>query len=338
MNENIDGIKSSPQKQGWNNLFKAVSFIVIFAILLSVTSRIVIPKSNKDLKQYSAAGFYGEPKNTLDYVMLGDSNSAEGFSPLEVWKEYGYTGFVCGEPFQTACGAYNVLKEVLSCQSPKLVIIESNIFYAISQKSNLLYKNDEMTDLDKSVESELSSVFPVVRYHNNWKKLTLQDFTTTTDYSWKPSNKGYAYSNIQGTCSEKDYMKASRKFEPINQVAILYMYKLISLCKKNNINIVFLSVPSPTSWNSIRHNELEFFSKKTGVPYVDLNNVASDIGIDFDTDTRDGIHLNYYGAQKASMYIGDYINKNYQLTDHRNDANFSDWSQDLQNYEASVSG
>ena len=338
MDENMNEIKLKQKNKGCQNLVKAISFMVVFAILLSVTSRIVTPKSNRDLKQYYAAGFYGEPEDSIDYMLLGDSNSAEGFSPLEVWKKYGYSGYVCGEPFQTTSGIYHLLKEVLTCQSPKLVIIETNVFYALSEKFNLLSKNDEMTDVEKAINNEMSSSFPVVRYHNRWKTLTSNDFISVTDYNWKHVNKGYSFNKIQKPFAATDYMEASNNIEEINRTTEFYLYKIMSLCKKNNIDILFLSIPCPTSWNSIRHNAVENFANNCNVQFVDLNESISDVAIDWSTDLRDDIHLNYSGAKKVSQYFADYLNQNYQFTDHRSDESYIGWNEDLQTYEATVAG
>jgi len=331
MNKKINKIKFIQMHKGWENPVKAISFLAVFAILLSITSQFVIPKSNETLKQYSAAGFYGEPKDSIDYVVLGDSNTAEGISPLEAWKAYGYTGYVCGEPYQTICGVYHLLKEVLSCQSPKLVVFETDMFFA---------KNG-MEEVNNAISNQISSVFPVERYHNHWKHLAYKDFISKTDYSWKHTTKGYKLQMDTTPFTYDKYMEETDQTAIINTTSIFYFNKLISLCKKNDISIFLLGVPCATSWDYAKHNAVSSLCAKKGLVFLDLNTEVknSTFSFDWNTDSRDGgNHLNYYGAKKVSQYLADYFKQNYQLPDHRNDKSFSGWNEDLKTYEAEIAG
>ena len=49
--------------------------------------------------------------------------------------------------------------------------------------------------------------------------------------------------------------------------------------------------------------------------------MLSETGIDFSADTYDaGLHLNVYGAEKLSVWLGDFFVKQYALTDRRGEA------------------
>ena len=63
---------------------------------------------------------------------------------------------------------------------------------------------------------------------------------------------------------------------------------------------------------------------KENLPYLDLNLITDTLAIDWNTDTRDeGDHLNDFGAKKVSLYLGEYLKKQYVLEDRRNDSAFS---------------
>lgn len=58
---------------------------------------------------------------------------------------------------------------------------------------------------------------------------------------------------------------------------------------------------------------------------------------DWKTDTRDGgNHLNSRGARKCTMFLGDYLSRNYELTDRRTDKSFSLWNKDYEEYRKKV--
>ena len=68
-----------------------------------------------------AYGFLGEPEDTIDVVVLGDSESYSAVSPLAIWKNTGYTTYVCGTAGQPLPLSYSILEEVFRHQSPKIL-------------------------------------------------------------------------------------------------------------------------------------------------------------------------------------------------------------------------
>ena len=64
-----------------------------------------------------------------------------------------------------------------------------------------------------------------------------------------------------------------------------------------------------------------------------MNMVDSKVDIDWNKDTRDaGDHLNYSGAVKVTKSLGEYINKNYDLPDNRNNPEYVKWNESLTRY------
>ena len=58
-----------------------------------------------------------------------------------------------------------------------------------------------------------------------------------------------------------------------------------------------------------------------------MNLFADKIGMDWSNDSADkGDHLNFNGALKTTAYIGDYLDKNCELNDHRGDARYDSWN------------
>jgi hypothetical protein len=53
---------------------------------------------------------------------------------------------------------------------------------------------------------------------------------------------------------------------------------------------------------------------------------------DWSTDTRDGgDHVNLSGSKKVTAAIGRYLKKNYDLSDQRENADYSTWLKRYQN-------
>ena len=51
---------------------------------------------------------------------------------------------------------------------------------------------------------------------------------------------------------------------------------------------------------------------------------------------KDGDHLNLFGTRKMTVYIGDYLRDNCDLTDHREDPAYKSWADQLAAYEEEV--
>ena len=77
---------------------------------------------------------------------------------------------------------------------------------------------------------------------------------------------------------------------------------------------------------------MEALAKKYEVPYLDLN-LELKQQINWKTDTVDGgKHLNDKGAEKVSVYMGNYMTEHFSLPDHRGESAYSSWNQDYQTY------
>ena len=86
-------------KKGVKNLIRAVGFFTVLVFSVVSFSYILAPKDNTKeagIVNPSAHGFYSEPKNTIDVAVIGNSDAYSGFSPMELWKNYGYTSYVSG--------------------------------------------------------------------------------------------------------------------------------------------------------------------------------------------------------------------------------------------------
>ena len=132
----------------------------------------------------------------------------------------------------------------------------------------------------------------------------------------------------------KDYTDAPLTDEatPLDSKVLKYLEKFVKTCKDNDIELVFFYIPSPDSWNIKNSNSIKNYAKEHDIEYLDLNLIYKDIGIDFTKDTCDaGDHLNVYGAEKVSSYIGDYINKHYTFA-KKDEKLIERWNNDLLRY------
>lgn len=75
------------------------TFLLGMFLILLITSFIFVPKNNMKgfgIENVPANGILGEKANTVDVLILGDSETYSAISPMEIWNQKGYTAYVCG--------------------------------------------------------------------------------------------------------------------------------------------------------------------------------------------------------------------------------------------------
>ena len=307
-------------------LLKVFVFITILIMLLQITSMIFIPKNNSKkagMQQATAYGFLSEKKNTIDMVVIGDSEAYSAISPMQIYKEHGYTSYVCSAPRQQLYEAYHLLTQVFKTQQPKLVILETNPLFRHANANDVV--------LSKGMQQ-----FPVLQYHDRWKKITKEDFMQTPEYNENITYKGFRFNRQIKASKVKNHMKKINNNKHIPLFNQYYFQKIYQLCKDKEIELILLSTPSTKNWNYAKHNSVYTLASQYQCQYLDLNLVSS-LHIDWKHDTRDqGDHMNYYGAYKVTRYLGQYLSKTHLLSDHRHDNDYKQWQIDLQQYEKDV--
>lgn len=301
----------------------SISFMCGLLALLVLLSNVFVPKNNdkkSGMDDVTANGILAEKENTVDVIIIGDSETYSSFIPMELWQNYGFTSYVCGTPGQKLSYSESFLHKAIEKQSPKVVILEAHSIY---QKASI----------DDNLLIKAESVFSVFRYHDRWKSLKASDFVTKSDYTYIDYNKGYRYKNGVKKASTNGYMKKSDNIREIslNNQNVLKRFK--RTCDEIGAELIIVSVPSTINWNYAKHNGVQQIADKIGAEYVDMNLLADQVKIDWKTDTRDkGDHLNHSGALKATAYLGEFLSEKTVLEDHRGDSRYSDWDTSLEGY------
>ena len=250
---------------------------------------------------------------------------------MELWKSHGIAGFACGEPNQTIDQSVRLLQEVLTCQKPKVVILETDTLFQENMEGHL-------TSL---VKTAVNYLFPVLEYHDRWKSVTLSELMGKQQKPWHDSGKGYRYSGDRVAYKGDDYMAETKEKEEIDAIAMKSLDQFVEICQEAGIQVMFMEMPSANSWNMARHRAVADYASSRNISFIDFNmkDRMKETGFDWMTDSRDGgNHLNYSGAKKISVWLGNYLVKDYQLEDHRKDSRYQRWQQDVSAYDRIVLG
>ena len=309
------------------HVLTVILFICGLFILLIPVSKLVNPKTNEPgsgTHDIPANGILGEPEDTIDVVIVGDSESYSTFIPLEMYEQYGITAYCCGSSGQYLTYSMSFLDKTFERHSPKVVILETDcIFHYFS-----------LTDV---MHIYADKYFPVFEYHNRWKTLTPADLDFTVNYTHQDNTKGYWFSVEVKEADADGYMKEIKDSPDVTSRNKQFVNYMKSWCEERGAKLILISAPSTINWNIERHNHITRLSEELGLDYIDMNTLTEEIGIDWAEDTYDkGDHLNYYGASKVTAYVGKYLHDTGLLTDRRGDPKYADWDQVLAEFRQRV--
>jgi hypothetical protein len=260
--------------------------------------------------------------------MIGNSDAYAGFSPMEIWNSYGITSYVCGTGHQSINESVDVLKQIMQNQKPKVVMYEVDALWT---------DFDPATVMLKETERRVSNQLTVFKYHDLWKHFNSKALSQKKNYTAHFVTKGQNVNACQVPYDGDEYMVKTDKSKKVSQLFKPYLDEFVKVCKDNNVELVFVEFPSPVSWSYEKYNYISDYADKNDIKFIDFDVDRTLMSLDQSTDFRDGTsHLNCYGAKKASLYLGQYLEDTYSFDDKRSNPDYQQWNDDYKQYEKLV--
>lgn len=314
---------------------RAIAFVLVFFVILEVCSLTLF--SNKNASGFKnrlqdAYSFVDEPDNTIQIAGVGNSDLYSGFSPVDLWNDFGYTSTICASAQQSIKDSQYLIERVFETQKPTLVIIETDMLYDSNpnERTNVENTNKLSDFFDKAkpefFERDIENVFSIFKFHNKWKKVESEKASFNTH--------GYRYNNKVVKLKNVCYMSKTDAVERVSKVNQDQMNNLVQLCRNNGAEVLLVEMPSMSSWNYERHNGTQEYANSINVPFVDLNLLYDEVGISTTNCFRDkGNHLNYNGARNVTSYLGGYINDNYNIPSLKTNKDYESWNKNLAEFK-----
>ena len=304
---------------------RSMFFLLLLFFLLALLSQYFLPKGNTledGIQEPELYAFLGEPENSLEAVVLGDSIPLSSFIPAYLWRDYGIPSYVCAATAQKPSDGYFLLKRFFRSQSPKVVLYETDQLYLDTAASDL-------------VQAEALSRLPVFQYHDSWKFVRPNRLLSSPSYTETSSLKGYHLRKTpEGLTDDPAYLAPEEEAEPISFWNRLCLERTLALCRKQGTRLVLYTAPNAATWTQGRHLAMEALARELGIPYLDANEENLDINWTLDTLDR-GEHLNYRGAAKVTAWLGEYLRREVPgLTDRRGNPDHSAWDRDAAAFRA----
>ncbi len=304
---------------------------IVFFGVLAAASRLVAPKYHDALIEGHLTGeYYGEP-SPHDVLFVGDCEVFEHFSPVVLWNEYGITSFIRGGAQQLVWHSYYLLEDALKTETPK-VVVYNVLALKYGEPQSEAYNRLNLDGMRWGTakigairagmtdgEDFMSYVFPLLRYHDRFDKLTQEDVRYWFKDGGPVSFKGYVMHAGVNPATE---VPSDPHETQLPESSMAWLEKMAVLCEEKGISLVLIKSPSIyPQWYPEWDAQIEAFAKSHGLRYDNMIEKSDAIGIDLNTDTYDqGQHLNVYGAEKLSVWFGLELQTQYDLPDRRSDA------------------
>ena len=322
------------------HIVQAIVFVLILALVFTLFTLLYYPKWTPLQGRGQMAGFYKEPKDTIDVLLLGSCNMYSSFSPLIMYERNGITSYDFTCPDQEMSTTYYYIKEALKTQrNLKVVVVEALFLSQSNSETREQYnrfaldymplswnkiclawqtaktESELMPKYDKTASSRLltfaSYLFPILRYHNR-TDITEEDvtfFINGNRYNfYKGEFPSFTYTRNDGN----EHLKVFNGPE-INETAKEYFPKIIELCEENGIQLVVMKSPNYARWG---HDDTQTaivrdYVTSLGVRFVDMH--SNKFGGFEDYDYCADINLNVYGAKKLTPMLADYLINEFDL-------------------------
>lgn len=303
-------------------------------------------------------GFYKEPHDSIETLFLGTSVVVSGISPMELYDAYGICSYNLGTEGQPMLASYYWLEEAYRLHSGSLRTVVLDIS-SLRRSSDLSFYRKAIDGMKLSPvkiravqayvddpSEVLSYLLPLSSYHTRWNSLTTQDFVSS-EYIAKDYLRGYYFRSdlaLENDPNILDYIPTytvdtSAAQTQFDTKSLYYLKQTIDFCQEHSLQLVLIKAPMVGHWSSANHNAAQAIADDYGLEFLDFtfDPLLSEIDYNPATDSFDVAHMNYYGAKKLSLWLGQYLVDHCGATDVRGMPHYAYLEQQLQDYRENVS-
>lgn len=324
-------------------LLTAAAVLSLLCLLVKVCNFLVTDDANS-YTRLTMHEFY-ESEEPIETLFLGTSHCYRAYDPEAYEKLTGESAFNLGSSSQNIDTSYYLLREALRYQKIQKVYLDIyHVFLFFNPDNRELVEANIISDymrpsLNKlefilrrsSSEHYTNSFFP---FRRDWQKLgdfeylkenikkkqteSYQSFAPVVYEDEQYVGKGFVASKAVLHPENYQWIPRSEKEDLSGDVsfALSYLDKIVDLCRKENIELIFLTAPSYEkyvesidSYEAV-HDFVQKIADERQIPYWDFNLMTEEMPELGTEDFMDEDHLNGNGAGKVTAYLAELVLKN----------------------------
>ena len=327
----------------------ALCATLVCAILLGAAQAVVMPKYRENPEGALIGEYYGE-SGGHDVIFVGDCEVYESLIPAVLWEEAGVSSYVRGSAQQLVWQSYYILEETFKYEQPKAVVFnvlalkygtpQSEAFNRMTL-DGMKWSPSKVRAICASMTEEenfLEYVFPLLRFHSRATQLTGDDFRYAFTDAPTVSQCGYLMQTGVVPMTEPGQKGPSLLSYTLPETAMDYLERMRQLCQENGAELILMKAPTNSWaywWYDQWEEQIVAYAAEKGLSYYNFIPLCEEMGIDWSTDTYDaGVHLNVYGAEKLSRYMGRLLAERHGISDRRSESETAArWQQRVASYQ-----
>ncbi len=317
---------------------RIIAFSIVTMLAIACVYHVLSWKDTYGNYDSSVNQLYSTPSNTIDVAFAGSSHCYAGINPDVLWETKGISSFDMAISGQDKSSTLHYVKELCKTQNPQVVFVDlygvtferhamqGNVYRnMLSMKlslnaADLIYSYIEEDQLDYILR------WPIV--HTRYRELQNYDFY---QYEYSVYGRGYMY-NYEVWPVEHNYEIAAdnESVSEISEENISWIKDFQELASKEGFDLYFMLLPMEATEeeNAILNGVFQYLDAEN-ITYFDFNELSAELGMSYSSDFADPTHLNTFGAEKLTSYIGNFLEEEYELEDHREDSKYAYWDQSL---------
>jgi len=252
-------------------------------------------------------------------------------SPVLMYNNFNIYSFNLATSSQPPLCVYLNLKEAIKNSRPKLVVIDFSYLLKDADlkkpKVEPYYQKGYVDIQDPELKKEFiyhikedypgfdvfSFKLPLYRYHDRWKDLTEKDFEHSpmkADFLMGSLYRN-AVINIEISPNRMDPLPLTGK-NSISESSAKYYNLIIELCREYDIKIISF-IPPRVAENYERNHYFELYAAENKIDHLNINlpEHFDIINFDLESDFYDKVHVNVFGQEKLTNYLGEYLTMYY---------------------------
>lgn len=318
-------------------IFAAVLSIVLLLVALMLAQAVLIPSRYDNREGHLLCG-YEHATDAHDVIFVGDCEIYEGIVPAVLYEQYGITSYVRGSSQQTVWQSYYILEDTLK-KEPDVKVVVFNVLalkYGETPREEIsrMTLEDMPWSLSKlnairasmTKDESLASYFmPILRYHDRWSSLTAEDVKRTFAKHEDITHQGYLMQTDIVPVDPTDHRKPDALIDSALPARSMdYLEKMRALCEQYGAELVLVKAPTNSVkyyWYEEWDAQIVSYAEDKDLAYYNFVGMDDELGLDWSRDTYDaGLHLNVYGAEKWTDFVGKLLVTNHGVQDRRGDA------------------
>lgn len=323
----------------YKNLYKSMAFCLMTGVALLTLWNVLKGKWLDG--SYVMEMFYEQPKDSIDVVFLGSSRAGADINPAVLWEQYGIAAYNLWGSEQPMWNSYYYLKECLEYQTPKLIVLE-----ALMATEEQEYKDDSRiakntfgmkpsankweavrTSAPPEKWADFLLEFPV--WHTRYNEIGKGDFKVYGGYMQGCNFKAFydgigLYTQVMDVLPDVSGIDGKRELTDKTQE---YLIKIMETAGEEDIPIMLIVSPYAgiTREDKEIYNKVEEIAEAYGTVLIDFNEKMDEIGLEGTHDFAESSHLNLWGAEKYTSYLGKVLKDRYVIPDRRGNPNYGSW-------------